>query len=48
MKIGIIWVDCVRFAALVGLWRKKVDRIYVLCHASHFYPIFLYIYNAKM
>lgn len=43
MKIGIIWVDCVRFAALVGLRRKKVDRIYVLCHASYFYPIFLYL-----
>lgn len=43
MKIRIIWVDCARFAALVGRWRQKADQIYVLCHASHFYLVFLYL-----
>lgn len=40
MKIGIIWAGSVRFAALVGSRRKKVVQIYVVCHASHFYPVF--------
>lgn len=48
MKIGIIWTDCVRFAALVGSGgRKKKGWIYVLCHRSHFSP-YICIYIAKM
>lgn len=47
MKIGIIWVDDVRFAALVRLWSKKVDWIYVLCHLSDYSLIFLYLQCQK-